>query len=51
MSKGTKYKCKSCGVSVELFVTPTTSPTHKCTKRANRVHELEIQNENRNSKR
>ena len=51
MSKGIKYKCKSCGQSVELFVTPLSAPTHACKKRANRTYELEAQNENRDSKR
>lgn len=51
MAKGIKYKCKSCGQSVELFVTPVSAPTHACKKRSKRVYELEIVDEDRNSKR
>lgn len=51
MSKGIRYECKSCHQAVELFVTPLSPPSHACKKRSKRIYELEIVDENRDSKR
>jgi hypothetical protein len=51
MAQETKYICKACGVSLSTGLTLTTPPVHKCHKRANRVLELEVQDETGNSKR
>jgi len=41
MSTGDKYRCPDCGVSVVVGVTLEDPPTHKCSKHANKVRELE----------
>jgi hypothetical protein len=51
MTQEVKYVCKACGVSMSTGIPLSTRPAHKCQKRANRLIELEPQDEIRNSER
>lgn len=51
MPQETKYVCTACGVSMTTGINLVSPPVHKCSKRANRLRELEAQNDIRDSKR
>jgi len=41
------WRCPHCGVHVDTFVTLPEPPTHKCPKRANRVIQLQREEDNK----